>query len=67
MLNFIHPLKNAYTVELKRCGNNRGFFTRVLYQNEFKHAGLVTIRRHRGKELCAQAPGILAMHGHHAG
>ena len=26
-----------------------------------------TIRRQRGKELCAQTPGVLAMHGHHAG
>jgi hypothetical protein len=32
----------GYTVELKRRGDDRGFFTRVFCQNEFKQAGLVS-------------------------
>jgi dTDP-4-dehydrorhamnose 3,5-epimerase len=35
------PLKDAYTVELERRGDDRGFFARVFCQNEFKQASLV--------------------------
>jgi len=37
------PLKDAYTVELERRGDDRGFFARVFCQNEFKQANMVSI------------------------
>jgi dTDP-4-dehydrorhamnose 3,5-epimerase len=35
------PLQGAYTVELERRGDDRGFFARTFCQDEFKRAGLV--------------------------
>jgi len=34
------PLKDAYTIELEKRGDDRGFFARLFCQNEFKQAGL---------------------------
>ena len=34
------PLRSAYTIELDRRGDDRGFFARVFCENEFSEAGL---------------------------
>ena len=36
------PLKDAYTIELEKRGDDRGFFARFFCQNEFGAAGLAT-------------------------
>ena len=36
------PLRDAYTVELERRGDDRGFFARVFCENEFSRAGLAS-------------------------
>lgn len=36
------PLEGAYTIELERRGDNRGFFARVFCENEFRGVGLET-------------------------
>jgi dTDP-4-dehydrorhamnose 3,5-epimerase len=36
------PLKGAYTIELEKKGDNRGFFARFFCENEFSQAGLIT-------------------------
>lgn len=36
------PLKGAYTIDLKRIGDARGFFARVFCVQEFEAQGLVT-------------------------
>jgi dTDP-4-dehydrorhamnose 3,5-epimerase len=36
------PLPGAYTVELKRTGDDRGFFARVFCEREFEEHGLST-------------------------
>jgi dTDP-4-dehydrorhamnose 3,5-epimerase len=35
-------LKGAYTIELEKRGDNRGFFARFFCENEFSEAGLIT-------------------------
>ena len=34
------PLKGAYTIDLKKRGDERGFFARYWCQNEFSKLGL---------------------------
>jgi dTDP-4-dehydrorhamnose 3,5-epimerase len=42
-MNFIPtPLKGAYTIELEKKGDNRGFFARFFCENEFKDHSLIT-------------------------
>ena len=36
------PLKDAYTIELEKRGDDRGFFARFFCRDEFGAAGLVT-------------------------
>src|SRR3974390_3505766 len=36
------PLRDAYTIELERRGDDRGFFARVFCEDEFSRAGLIS-------------------------
>jgi dTDP-4-dehydrorhamnose 3,5-epimerase len=56
------PLKGAYTVELERRGDDRGFFARFFCQNEFKQAGLVTQFVQANNSLSAKKGTLRGMH-----
>ena len=56
------PLKDAYTVELERRGDDRGFFARVFCQNEFKQAGLVPSIVQMNNSLSAKKGTLRGLH-----
>ena len=56
------PLAGAYTIELEKRGDDRGFFARLFCENEFAEAGLVTRFRQVNNSLTAAAGTLRGMH-----
>lgn len=56
------PLQDAYTVELEKRGDDRGFFARFFCQNEFKQAGLVPQFAQANNSLSAKKGTLRGLH-----
>lgn len=56
------PLKGAYTVEIERRGDDRGFFARVFCENEFTQAGLIPRFVQVNNSLSAKKGTLRGMH-----
>lgn len=56
------PLKDAFTIELEKKGDDRGFFARFFCVNEFKHAGLETQFVQANNSLSSKRGTMRGMH-----
>jgi dTDP-4-dehydrorhamnose 3,5-epimerase len=56
------PLKGAYTVDLEKRGDDRGFFARVFCEKEFAAAGLETRFLQMNNSLSAKKGTLRGMH-----
>ena len=56
------PLRDAYTIELERRGDDRGFFARVFCENEFAQAGLIPRFVQVNNSLSAKKGTLRGMH-----
>ena len=56
------PLRDAYTIELERRGDDRGFFARVFCENEFSQAGLESKFVQVNDSLSAKKGTLRGMH-----
>jgi dTDP-4-dehydrorhamnose 3,5-epimerase len=56
------PLKDAYTIELERRGDERGFFARFFCENEFGAAGLNTHFVQGNNSLSAKKGTLRGLH-----
>ena len=56
------PLRDAYTIELERRGDDRGFFARVFCANEFAQAGLEPSFVQVNNSLSAKKGTLRGMH-----
>ena len=56
------PLKGAYTIELEKRGDDRGFFARMFCQNEFAQHALETNFVQMNNSLSAKAGVLRGMH-----
>jgi dTDP-4-dehydrorhamnose 3,5-epimerase len=56
------PLNGAYTIELERSGDDRGFFARAFCRNEFDKAGLVPQFVQVNNSLSARRGTLRGMH-----
>jgi dTDP-4-dehydrorhamnose 3,5-epimerase len=56
------PLKGAYTVEIEKRGDDRGFFARVFCENEFAQAGLIPKFVQVNNSLSAKKGTLRGMH-----
>ena len=56
------PLHGAYTVELEKRGDDRGFFARIFCENEFTQAGLVPKFVQANNSLSAAKGTLRGMH-----
>jgi dTDP-4-dehydrorhamnose 3,5-epimerase len=56
------PLNGAYTIELEKRGDDRGFFARLYCQHEFKSAGIPTDVVQINNSLSAKAGTLRGMH-----
>jgi dTDP-4-dehydrorhamnose 3,5-epimerase len=56
------PLDGAYTIELEKRGDDRGFFARLYCQHEFKSAGIPTEVVQINNSLSAKAGTLRGMH-----
>src|SRR5271156_6818481 len=56
------PLQNAYTIELEKRGDDRGFFARMFCQDEFSKAGLVPNFVQVNNSLSAKKGTLRGMH-----
>jgi dTDP-4-dehydrorhamnose 3,5-epimerase len=56
------PLHGAYTIELEKRGDDRGFFARLFCQREFENAGLVFSTVQINNSLSARAGTLRGMH-----
>jgi dTDP-4-dehydrorhamnose 3,5-epimerase len=56
------PLVGAYTIELEKHGDDRGFFARVFCQREFEAAGAATPIAQINNSLSAKAGTLRGMH-----
>ena len=56
------PLRGAYTIEIERRGDERGFFARVFCENEFAQAGLVAKFVQVNNSLSAKKGTLRGMH-----
>ena len=55
-------LRDAYTIELERRGDERGFFARVFCEDEFSQAGLVSKFVQLNDSLSAKKGTLRGMH-----
>jgi len=56
------PLKGAYTIDIEKQGDERGFFARVFCQNEFNSNGLTTEFKQVNNSFSALKGTIRGMH-----
>ena len=56
------PLRDAYTIDLERRGDDRGFFARVFCEKEFSQAGLEPKFVQVNKSLSAKKGTLRGMH-----
>ena len=56
------PLLGAYTIELEKRGDDRGFFARFFCQREFAEAGVPVSIAHINNSLSAKAGTLRGMH-----
>jgi dTDP-4-dehydrorhamnose 3,5-epimerase len=56
------PLRDAYTIDLERRGDDRGFFARVFCENEFSQAGLESKFVQVNESLSAKKGTLRGMH-----
>src|ERR1700710_2504841 len=56
------PLHDAYTIELEKRGDDRGFFARFFCQNEFAAAGIPTSIVQINNSLSAKAGTLRGVH-----
>ncbi len=56
------PLKGAYTIELEKRGDNRGFFARFFCENEFSQQGLINNFVQINNSLTGKKGTIRGMH-----
>lgn len=56
------PIPGAFTIELEKRGDDRGFFARAFCIDEFKNAGLVSDIRQINNSLSADAGTLRGLH-----
>lgn len=56
------PLRDAYTIEIERRGDDRGFFARMFCENEFAQAGLTPKFVQVNNSLSARRGTLRGMH-----
>jgi len=56
------PLKGAFTIELEKRGDDRGFFARVFCEKEFAQAGLATRFAQMNNSLSSQKGTLRGLH-----
>lgn len=56
------PLAGAFTIDLERKGDNRGFFARAFCENEFAAAGLETRFKQMNNSLTSNKGTLRGMH-----
>jgi dTDP-4-dehydrorhamnose 3,5-epimerase-like enzyme len=56
------PLSGAFTIELEKRGDDRGFFARYFCEDEFAKAGLETRFKQINTSLSARAGTLRGMH-----